>query len=136
MRPSAGIPDNYYYTEYFSKAALLLQLNYTDKEKEKLLINFIQLGIDLYSFLERGSSGWPPDGGNMNGRKWPIMFAGIMLDYNPMKNIGQKSGDYLYSGGYGPGNPPADYIHFGEDGQTFYVAQHRMSHNQQNFLES
>ncbi len=121
MRPSDGIPDNYYYTEYFASAALLLQLDYSDKEKEKLLINLIQLGIDLYSRLERGSKGWPPDGGNMNGRKWPIMFAGIMLDYAPMKDIGQKSGDYLYASGHGPGNPPADYIHFGEDGQTFYV---------------
>jgi hypothetical protein len=40
-----------------------------------------------------------------------------------MKNIGQVSGDYLYSGEYGPGNHPPDYINFGEDGQTFYVKQ-------------
>jgi len=40
-----------------------------------------------------------------------------------MKNIGQKSGDYLYNGFYGPGNRPPGYIGFGEDDQSFYVAQ-------------
>jgi hypothetical protein len=40
-----------------------------------------------------------------------------------MKNIGQKSGDYLYTGSYGAGNPPPDYIHFGEDDQTFFVTE-------------
>ena len=123
MRPSDGIPENYYYTQYFASAALLLHLNYTLEQKKKLLINFMQLGIDLYSFLESGSQGWAPDGGNMNERKWPIMFAGIMLNYAPMKNIGFKSGDYLYANGHGPGNPPSDFVYFGEDGQTFYVAQ-------------
>lgn len=123
MRPSDGIPDNYYYSTYMSTAALMLHLEYTNEEKKKLLINFIQLGIDIYSFLESGAKGWAPDGGHSSGRKWPILFAGIMLDYAPMKNIGQKSGDYLYANGHKAGNPPSDYIHFGEDGQTFYVAQ-------------
>jgi hypothetical protein len=123
MHPSDGIPANYYYARYFTEASLMLNLDYTNAEKQALLINFIQLGIDIYSFLESGANGWSPDGGTKNGRKWPIMFAGIMLDYAPMKNIGQKSGDYLYSNGHGPGNPPPDYIHFGEDGQPFYVAQ-------------
>ena len=123
MRPSDGIPDNYYYTAYFTTASLMLNLDYSNQEKKNLLVNFIQLGIDLYSLIERGQNYWEPDGGNMNGRKWPILFAGIMIGYDPMQNIGYKSGDYLYSNGHGPGNPPADYIHFGEDGQTFYVAQ-------------
>ncbi len=123
MRPSDGIPENYYYTSYFTEAALMLHLDYSIEEKKKLLINFIQLGIDLYSLIERGLNHWSPNGGNANGRKWPIMFAGIMLDYLPMKNIGQKSGNYLYTAGYGPGSPPPDYIHFGEDGQTFYVTE-------------
>ena len=123
MRPSASGLDNYYYNNTFATAAVLLHLDYTEAEKYPLLINFVQLGIDIYSYLESGAKGWPPDGGHSNGRKWPILFAGIMLDYPPMKNIGQKSGDYLYSSGYGAGNPPPDYTHFGEDGQTFYVAQ-------------
>ena len=81
------------------------------------------MGIDLYSYIESGANGWPPDGGHSNGRKWPILFAGLILNNNGMKNIGSVSGDYLYNDGHGPGNPPIDYKHFGEDGQTFYVAQ-------------
>jgi hypothetical protein len=123
MRPSDSGLDNYYFPIRFAEAELMLNLNYTQAEKQDLLINSIQLGIDLYSFIESGGPGWMPNGGNNNGRKWPIMFAGIMLNYAPMRDIGQKSGDYLNSSGYGPGNPPPDYIHFGEDGQTFYVAQ-------------
>jgi hypothetical protein len=123
MHPSGSGLDNYEYATTFGTAAKLLHLDYTHEEKTQLLINYIQLGIDIYSFIESGANGWPPDGGHSNGRKWPILFAGIMLDYAPMKNIGQKSGDYLYSGGHGAGDLPADYIHFGEDGQTFYVAQ-------------
>lgn len=135
MRPSDSGLSNYYYVDSFVAASLMLNLDYTLEEKRALLINFIQMGIDLYSFIEAGPSGaltingtppyygWEPDGGNMNGRKWPILFAGIMLNYTPMKTIGEKSGDYLYSNGHGPGNPPPDYIHFAEDGQTFYVSQ-------------
>lgn len=123
MRPTASGLDKYYFPGTFSTAALMLHLDYSTEEKKPLLINFLQLGIDIYSFIENGGKGWPPDGGHSNGRKWPILFAGIMLDYPPMKNIGQISGDYLYSGGHGSANPPSDYIHFAEDGQTFYVAQ-------------
>ena len=123
LHPSNSGLDNYYYPETFATAALMLHLDYSKEEKQKLLINYIQLGIDLYSFIECGGIGWEPDGGHGNGRKWPILFAGIMLNYTPMKNIGLVSGDYLYANGHGPGNPPAGYKHFSEDGQTFYVAQ-------------
>jgi len=134
MHPTGSGLPSYDFPLYFSTAALMLHLNFTDAEKRKLLINFIQLGIDEYSFIEAGPTGdlslthtpyygWETDGGHSQGRKWPIMFAGIMLNYDPMKNIGQKSGDYLYSNGHYAGNPPSDYVYFAEDGQTFYVAQ-------------
>ncbi len=102
--------------------ALTLQLNYTNEEKQQLLINYVQLGIDLYSIIKSGETTiWPANGGHASGRKWPILFAGLVLDEADMKNIGQKSGDYALTGAYG--NPPADYINFGEDDQTFYVTQ-------------
>jgi hypothetical protein len=128
IRPTDSGLDNYYFAGKFAEIGLILNLDYTLAEKETLLINFIQVGIDLYSFIEggvseKGTFGWQPDGGNMNGKKFPILFSGIMLDYAPMKNIGQKSGDYLYTIGYGPGNEPPDYIYFSEDCQTFYVTQ-------------
>lgn len=123
LHPTDTLLDNYYYSLEFADAALLLNIDYTYNEKKELLIGYLQLGIDLFSYIEAGGTGWAPDGGHSSGRKWPILFTGIMLNYSPMKNIGQKSGDYLYANGHGPGNPPSDYIHFGEDGQTFYVTQ-------------
>jgi hypothetical protein len=118
----------------FAEVSLMLHLNFSDAEKNDALINLIQIGIDEYSFIEAGPAGdlngsgipfygWEPDGGHSNGRKWPILFAGIMLNYSPMKNIGQRSGDYIYSNGHGAGNAPSDYVYFSEDAQTFYVAQ-------------
>ncbi len=105
-----------------SIAALMLHLDYSDNEKRTLLIRFVQLGIDNFGIIQNGGrENWAPDGGHTAGRKWPVLFAGLILDDEEMKNIGQKSGDYCYTGDYGPGNLPDDCIHFGEDGQTFYV---------------
>ncbi|MEJ2703100.1 MAG: hypothetical protein P8Z79_11725 [Sedimentisphaerales bacterium] len=102
--------------------ALTLQLDFADSQKETLLIRYVQLGIDLYGVLrDGGRMNWVNNGGHAGGRKWPILFAGLVLSDPNMTNIGQKSGDYLYSEGYGPGNEPPDYTHFGEDDQTFYV---------------
>ncbi|HNS20240.1 MAG TPA: putative Ig domain-containing protein [Sedimentisphaerales bacterium] len=105
-------------------AALLLHCNYTQEQKKPLLINFVQLGIDLYGVLaDGGIKNWTDGAGHTIGRKWPILFAGLMLNDPAMTNIGEKSGRYLYEvEGYGPGNAPPDYIHFGEDDQTFYVS--------------
>jgi len=106
------------------EGALMLHLNFTRRQKETLLIRYVQLGIDFYGIVQDGgSSNWVNNGGIASGRKWPILFAGLVLNDPNMTNIGQGSGDYLYSDGHGPGNEPADYIHFGEDDQTFYVAQ-------------
>jgi hypothetical protein len=116
---------------YISFAAIALHLNYTNAQKESLLVNYVQLGIDFYGIVQAGGTGnWVCDGGHSQGRKWPIIFAGLMLGDEGMQAIGEKSGDYLYSakpggGNYGPGETtaPPDYIYFGEDDQTFYVAQ-------------
>ncbi len=121
IHPLANMPD--YGREMATEigiGALMLQLDFTDSEKELLLIRYLQLGIDFYGIVQNGG-GWEANGGHASGRKWPIIFAGIMLDDADMQNVGQKSGDYAYSGSYSPGNLPADYIFFGEDDQTFYV---------------
>lgn len=121
IHPSNNMPD---YGEDMSTdigiGALMLHLNFTNEEKKRLLINYVQLGIDLYSAAVK-NNGWQADGGHSSGRKWPILFAGIMLSDTNMKTIGQKSGAYALEGTFG--SPPADYIHFGEDDQTFYVTQ-------------
>jgi PKD repeat protein len=104
--------------------ALLLHMDYEPAQKETLMIRYVQLGIDLYGVVAAGGlTNWSNDGGHAGGRKWPILFAGIVLNDPAMKSIGQKSGDYLYQNGYGPGNCPLDYVHFGEDDQTFHVSE-------------
>ncbi len=115
------------------EAALALNLDYTPEEKEPILINYLQLGIDFYGVIEAGDIfNWMNNGGIFHGRKIPILFAGIVLQKADMLAIGEKSGDYLYTSvdqnGYpnptGPSNPPVDYIYFQEDDQTFYVTQY------------
>jgi len=89
--------------------ALMLHLNFTNRQKEKLLIYYVQLGIDLYGVIQDGGrSNWLQD----SGHKYPILFAGMMLDDSDMKNIG-----FI--------NDPADplYVLFEEDEATFYVTQ-------------
>jgi len=85
-------------------ASLLLMLDYTKAEKERLLINFVQYGIDLWGLVCAGYPGWPAHGGHGNGRKWPIIFAGIMLGDPEMQSPCKKYPE----------------LKFGEDMQTMY----------------
>jgi hypothetical protein len=81
-------------------------LDFTDEEKERLLINYVQHGIDLWGILRAGYPGWQAHGGHGSGRKWPIIFAGMLLDDNEMRS------------------PSITYPHvnFGEDMQTIYAS--------------
>jgi len=125
LHPVENMPDyGTIIASEVSEGALMLHLNFTDEQKTTLLIRYVQLGIDNFGIIQSGGKNvWEPDGGHCSGRKWPILFAGLMLNNAEMINIGQKSGDYLYSTGHGPGNLPPDYVHFQEDGQTFFVKQ-------------
>lgn len=67
-------------------ASLLLMLDFTPAQKETLLINFVQYGIDLWGLAGAGYPGWPAHGGHGSGRKWPIIFSGIMLGDEEMKH--------------------------------------------------
>jgi hypothetical protein len=88
-------------------AALLLALDIPDKDT--LLIRFVQYGIDNYGIFNSGGF-WPHNGGHQMGRKWPILFAGMMLGDQAMSGIGSdpRKGRKLT---------------FQEDDQTFYVSQ-------------
>ncbi len=83
--------------------ALMILSDIPPEEKEDLLIKYLQIGIDLYGILKSGGS-WPADGGHAPGRKFPILFAGLMLNDAGMKSVGVD---------YGP-------TYFGEDCQTYY----------------
>jgi hypothetical protein len=110
QHPADNMPD---YGDQISRqigdGALMLHLNFTNSEKETLLVRYVQLGIDLYGIVKAGGTqNWSNDGGHASGRKWPIMFAGLMLNNPAMVTIGS----YDTTG-----------VHFGEDDQTFYVSQ-------------
>ena len=106
--PSENMPD--YGREICDRlgiAGLMLNLNYTDAQKETLLIRLTQVGIDFFGIVEAGGlNNWPAGGGHHSGRKLPILFAGLVLNDFDMSNIGFD-----------------DRIAFNEDDQTFYVAE-------------
>jgi hypothetical protein len=87
---------------------LRLLLNETPAQKQKLLIRYIQLGIDDYGLVANGGN-WGEVGGTIGvGRKIPILFAGLMLDNATLKNVAKDFNTQAV---------------FQEDGQTFYLTQ-------------
>jgi hypothetical protein len=86
-------------------ATLLLVCDFTPAEKRGLLVGLVQYGIDLWGIARAGYSGWQAHGGHGTGRKWPIIFSGLML------------GDAAMA------SPSTTYpnLRFGEDLQTMYA---------------
>ena len=84
--------------------SLILMTDIPTAKKEKLLVGMVQNGIDLWGIAKSGFKGWPAWGGHGSGRKWPIIFAGMMLGDNQMAQ------------------PTVTYpnLLFGEDMQTKY----------------
>ena len=107
MHPSNNMPDyGRDMAMLLGNASLSVLLDLPNSDLRPLLINLIQIGIDFYG-LAINNGYWPDNGGHGHGRKWPILFAGIMLDDSNMIAVANAS----------------DYFVFQEDRQTFYVAQ-------------
>ena len=85
-------------------AALLLCTDLKPEQKEPLLVNFVQVGIDLGGMVRAGHPGWTGWGGHGSGRKLPIVFAGLLLGDDELANI----------------NKSFPKVSFGEDEQTAY----------------
>ena len=83
-----------------SIAGLMLLLDVPKERKEKLMTGFVQYGIDLHGLIQCGRQ-WHGDGGHWSGRKWPVLFAGLMLGEQRMLDL-----------------PPT--LIFQEDQQTYY----------------
>lgn len=83
-----------------SIASLMLMLDVPRERKQKLLYEFVQFGIDTGG-LARSGRAWSADGGHWNGRKWPLLFAGLMLDDQDLQKL-------------------ASTTLFSEDQQTYY----------------
>ena len=85
-------------------SALLLCTDLKPEQKEPLLVNYVQVGIDLGAMIRAGHPGFDGFGGHGSGRKLPIVFAGLLLDDPVLANINKSF-------------PKAS---FGEDEQTAY----------------
>jgi beta-galactosidase/beta-glucuronidase len=85
-------------------SALLLCTDIQPQQKEPLLVNLIQVGIDLGSMVRAGHPGWTAWGGHGSGRKLPIVFAGLLLGDDELANI----------------NMSYPKVSFGTDEQTAY----------------
>ena len=83
-----------------SVASLMVSLDVPKEKKEKLTIELIQRGIDLYGLAMIGGY-WNEGGGHSSGRKWPILFASLMLNDPTLREL--------------PGT-----AFFQEDTQTYY----------------
>jgi len=84
--------------------ALLLCTGFKPEQKEPLLVNYVQIGIDLGGMVRAGHPGWTGWGGHGSGRKLPIVFAGLLLGDEQLANI----------------NKSFPKVSFGEDEQTAY----------------
>ncbi len=81
-------------------ASLMLNMDATHDQKQRLLYNLVQYGIDLHGMVQLGAV-FNEGGGLTSGRKWPVLFAGLML------------GDSSFV-------PPAQTSVFHEDAETYY----------------
>ena len=87
-----------------SVGGLMLMLDYNPENKERLLINMVQVGIDYWGLVQNGHPGWQGWGGHGSGRKFPIVLAGLLLGDDQMAA------------------PTKTFpkVEFGEDNQTMY----------------
>lgn len=88
------------------QALLSLQLDYTNLQKETLLIRLMQFGIDVYGAAVSGGY-WPAKGGQCHGKKAPVLLAAHVLGDATMLAWADREQHNIFQ----------------EDLQTFYVAQ-------------
>ena len=91
---------------WYGVGTLLANQDFSDEEKETLVVRLVQIGIDYYGTTRLRDDIWINNGGHASGRLWPILFAGILLGDTGMQSIRDD---------------PA--LWFGEIDQTFYVSQ-------------
>lgn len=86
-------------------AALSLHLDYSNAQKETLLVRMVQLGIDIYGAAAFSKGNWEDLDGINNGRKLPLVIAALALNDANMKNYADGTKHFIFS----------------EDRQTFIV---------------
>jgi hypothetical protein len=111
IHPSNNMPDyGGKMGNIIAQVSLRLHTDMPQAQKQELATYLIQYGIDLTAIADNGG-GWHANGGHGLGRKWPILFAGLMLDNTHMKDAGKWPRDI------------ATGVEFQEDQQHFYISQ-------------
>jgi hypothetical protein len=88
MHPLENMPDyGREMTNIVSNVSLVLLLDDPDRKHERLLLRFVQLGIDYYGVTQSDNDLWRANGGHNSGRKMPILFAGVLLGHDGMKHV-------------------------------------------------
>jgi hypothetical protein len=118
MHPLENMPDyGREITNIVSDVALLVLLDDPEKKRETLLLRYVQKGIDYYGVTRSDNNLWIANGGHNSGRKWPILFAGLLLGHQGMMHVKatfQEDQQTYFGKGFGgqkalwtiaPGNP-------------------------------
>jgi hypothetical protein len=100
-------------------AALALNLAFSDAEKEPLLIELVQRGLDVYGGIKAGF-GWFADGGHRMGYKLPLYIAGKALQAQEILHY-VNTDAYKDEEHFGGGDRIADYDRFQEGQQHYYM---------------
>jgi hypothetical protein len=108
-----------------SMAGLMLLLDVPQDKKQKLMIEYLQLGIDLHGLAAIGRNWMIDDGGHWTGRKWPILFASIMLNDEKLRTFPPVDMNVAVFGRLKitptvDGPPPTPLMLFCEDTDTYY----------------
>lgn len=119
IHPSNNMPDYGRDMAHITgTVALVLLLDYPRTIMETLLVRFLQIGLDWWGTVQaQGGTAniYPADGGHGMGRKWPIIFAGLMFDDPEILKFADAS----------------QYFIFQEDQQTAYVDQNLIDCSQE-----
>ena len=90
-----------------AQGLLSLHLNYSNAQKESLFIRLVQYGIDVYGSAKAGAI-WVGYGGHNQGRKLPLILAGMALNDTNILIYADASKKFIFQ----------------EDHQTWYVTQY------------
>ncbi|MHA7057411.1 hypothetical protein ACWGOQ_0009355 [Aquimarina sp. M1] len=82
-------------TTALAEGLLLLQMDYSNEQKEKLLINMVQYGLDVYNVAKNGGE-WYNNGGHNLGRKMPLVLAATVLGNSEMLAYADKEKHFIF----------------------------------------
>ena len=113
LHPSGNMPP-YPRDSSLQMSTVATALLVDSADRNDYIHRMVQLGIDLYHCHLTNGDAWRAYGGFGSGRKWPILFAGIVLGDTNMQNpIATTPACCCLTG---------TVDKFGEDGHTYYGA--------------